>query len=329
MSNGKGRLVLELPEKLKETVEGEEVIAQKEIPGEPKWVDKKLVASELKEISKRFEQIKIEKEELEKDIEALTEINAPKKASEVHLIRKGVNQTLNDASKINLGITVAQAIGGIIAVTVSGTGLLIAGAAGVFGLLGGVLSGKSVQSKVDGELIEVQRGVQVLDKMNQLRSEISNFESERASLIQRRGELVRLFGEETFLDIPIKLHISRVRKILKNIELIKEANKKFLKTLKPREVKKLRISEARLRELHDSALERTYVQSDGGIASRESFIKNIAKELAIEIALRKERVSNPKELSLYGLGDAGKLSKNFERTLANLEFISSSELSLY
>jgi|GEM_PF-2887973 len=335
MSNGRVRLILKLPEKpaekLDEAVEREEALAEKKIPGELKWVDKKLVASELKEISKRFQQIKSERGELERDIEELSRIDVPKKPIEVHFARKRINKNLNDARKIDMGIVSVQAIGSLVASIASGAGLLIAGAAGIFGILGGILSGMSLQRRVDSELMQVQRGIQVLDKMDQLKDELGNFERERIALIQKRGELLKLFGEEVFLadEIPIKVHISRVRKILRNMEIIKEANRKFLRTLKPRETRKLKISEGRLRELHDSALERTYVNSSEGVASRELFIKNIAKELAVEISLRREGVSSTKELSHYGASYVDRISRNFEKMLVNLEFLSSDEAFVF
>lgn len=312
MANGRG-LALKPSQVAEETFFVDSAEADR--LNELKWVDKKLVVKELSEIKKRIEELEMERKLVEESLKKITQSNLPKASSDFYYVRRNVERSIENARKLWVALAGAEAAGALAAALASGSGLLIAGAAGTFGVLGSFLGSRSLASKVDAEIERVGKGVQLVEVRERLKDELHSFERESRKLQRRRDELMKLCGIKA--ELPIKEHINRVRAVMDNLEIMHQAQLALLKRMR----RKKEIPPSRLREIHDSVQELAFISSPGDEVSKSFLIQNIAREMSADIIMRSEGVSDISSLTQNGLNSIGRAASLLEKHLSNLKYV--------
>ena len=119
-----------------------------------RWVDRKLAAKELGDIKKRMEELERERGVVAESLKKISESNLPKASSDFYVVRRNVERSVDNARRLWIALAGVEAAGALAAALSSG-GLLIAGAAGTLGILGGTLGSRSLSSNVDAEIQRV------------------------------------------------------------------------------------------------------------------------------------------------------------------------------
>lgn len=281
--------------------------------GELRWIDKKLLAKELYDIQKRIEELERERKLVEESLKKIAQSNLPKASSDFYYVKRNVERSIQKAQRLWLTLAGAQAVGALAAVLASGTGVLIAGAAGTLGIVGGLLGSRSLNSEINAEMERADKGVRLVEVRERLKDELSLFEKEGRKLQRRREELLRVCGVK---EIPIKEHIERIRAIIHNLQLMNEAQFQFIKRRKARP-----IPQGRLREIHDSAQELAYLSSPTEEPNLSLLVRNIAREMSTDLILRAEGVTDLSELTNSSLDRIGKTAIFFEKQLSDLKYV--------
>jgi len=315
MGNGRGVLVLQPPQLAKE-----QVTFFKEEPAEEgrleglRWVDRKLATKELGDIKKRMEELERERKIVAESLKKISDSNLPKASSDFYVVRRNVEKSVDNARRLWIALAGVEAAGALAAALSSG-GLLIAGAAGTLGILGGALGSRSLSSNVDAEIQRIGKGVQLVEVRERLKDELNDFERENRRLQRRREELFKVTGE--LREVPISEHISRVRMIMDNLELMNHVQLAFLKKWKRRNP----IPAGKLREIHDSVQELAYISCRGDEADKSLLARNIAREMCADILMRMEGVSDMCGLSRAGLDQIGRATSVLEKQLSQLKYV--------